>query len=117
MLSPSRSIEASFGPILAEPTVVDTNATTTAALLTADLSDAQHHTVRRVMIYNRDNTNDVTLLIKPRGTNFATSGLTAADGLRVPPYQFRQVVVSSAFGLGVVSSSGTVAFNALITDV
>lgn len=117
MLSPARSIEASFGPILLEPIVADTNATTTAALLTADLTDSQHHKVRRVMLYNRDNTNDVTLLIKPRGTNFATSGLTAADGLRVPPYQYRQVVISSAFSLGVVSSTGTVAFNAVITDV
>lgn len=116
MLSPSRSIEANFGPILSEPTVVDTNATTTPASLVTDLTDAQYHKVRRVLIYNRDNTNDLSLLIKPIGTNFATSGLTVASGLRVPPYQYRQVVVSSGLSLGVVGAA-TVAFNAVITDI
>lgn len=115
MLSPSRSIEANFGPILSEPTVVDTTASTTPALLTADLSDPQHHKVRRVMVYNRDNTNDIAILIKPVGTSL--TGLTVADGMRVPPYQYRQVVISSALRLGVVSSAGTPSFNAVITDI
>ena len=115
MLSPSRSIEANFGPILSEPTVVDTTASTTPALLTADLSDPQHHKVRRVMVYNRDNTNDISILIKPLGSSL--SGLTVADGMLVPPYQYRQVVVSSALRLGIVGAAASVAYNAVITDI
>lgn len=115
MNSPSRALEASFGPILSVPTVVDSTASTTAAVLTADLVDPQHHKVRRVMIYNADTTNDISLLIVAAGASL--TGLTAANGLRVPPYQFRQVVVSSALRLGVVAAAGTPAFNAVITDV
>ena len=114
MNSPSRAVEAAFGPILSEPIVVNTTASLTPAVLTADLVDPQHHKVRRVMIYNADTTDDIALLIKPAGTSL--TGLTVASGLRVPPYQFRQVVVSSALRIGVVSSAGTPAFNAVITD-
>jgi len=114
MNSPSRALEASFGPILSEPIVVDGTASLTPAVMTTDLTDPSHHRVRRVMIYNMDTTNDVTLLIVPAGSSL--TGKTAANGLRVPPYQFRQVVVSSALRLGVVSSAGFVNYNAVITD-
>jgi hypothetical protein len=114
MNSPSRALEASFGPILSEPIVVDQTASLTPGVLVTDLVDPSHHRVRRVMIYNADTTYDVTLLIVPAGSSL--TGKTAADGLRVPPYQFRQVVVSSALRLGVVASGGTPAFNAIITD-
>lgn len=115
MLSPSRSIEANFGPILSEPTVVDGNASLTAAVLTADLSDPQYHKVRRIMVYNRDNTNDLSILIKPAGASL--SGLTVAHGMRVPPYQYRQVVISSALRIGIVGAAASVAYNAVITDI
>lgn len=115
MLSPSRSIEANFGPILSEPIIEEGNASLTAAVLTTDLADPQHHKVRRVMVYNRDNTNDISILIKPLGASL--SGLTVADGMRVPPYQYRQVVISSALRLGIVGAAASVAYNAVITDI
>jgi len=115
MLSPARSIEANFGPILSEPIIADSTIGTTAAVLTADLADPQHHKVRRVMIYNRDSANDLSVLIKPLGASLA--GLTVADGIRVPPYQFRQVVVSSALRLGIVGAAAGVGYNAVITDI
>jgi hypothetical protein len=116
MTSPNRSVEASFGPIRAEPIVVDTTASTTPAALSADLSDAQWHRVRRVFIYNKDATDSIALIFKPNGTNWAASGLDVTDGLLIPPGQFRQVAVSSALSLGVVASANTPAFNALISD-
>jgi|DEB0MinimDraft_6_1074348.scaffolds.fasta_scaffold97496_2 hypothetical protein len=115
MLSPARSIEANFGPILSEPTIADGNATLTPAVLVTDLADPQHHKVRRIMVYNRDNTNDISILIKPLGASL--TGLTVADGMRVPPYQYRQVVVSSALRIGIVGAAASVAYNAVITDI
>jgi len=116
MSSADRSVESSFGPIRGVPTVVTTTASTTPAVLSADLVDSSWHVVRRVFIYNQDSTDSIALLMKPNGTNWAASGYTITDGLLVPPGQFRQVSVSSAISLGVVASANTPAYNAIISD-
>ena len=116
MTSPSRAIESAFGPIVGEPIVVDTTVGTTPAALVADISDDMHHRDRRVFIYNSHASQTIAVLLKPRGIAWASSGLDHQDGLAVPPGQFRQLVVNSRLSIGVVGSSATTSFNAVVSD-
>lgn len=114
MTSPARALEVSFGPIDSVPTIRDATAGTVPVTLVSDLTDAQHHISRRIMIYNRDSVNEVSLLLVARGASL--TGKTVADGIRVPPREFRQIVVTSRLRVGIVASAGTPAYNAVISD-
>lgn len=114
-----RALTGAFGCLNNPPIIVDTTASTTPARLTAVLSnDLNHKLVRRCRFTNLDGVNTISLLftLVTASTNFAASGLTVASGIRVPPGASIEVSWAASLDVGVVSSAGTPAFNAAISD-
>lgn len=112
-MQPARAIQGSYGPVLEPPIIVQTTATGTPATITADLASPE--AIRRLRIVNLDATNAIAVLLVRAGESL--TGLTAANGIRVPAGGELSLVVSSRLRIGVVSAAGTPTYNAVISDL
>lgn len=109
--STERSLQSAFTPLRHTSIPLNSTASATPALLTADLTGDQ---VRRVTIKNQHATQLIAVCFVARGASIAA--LTTASGYQLSPGQEFTFSVHSDTSIALVASGAATSFTALVSD-
>lgn len=113
-LSVERSIQGTFGAILAPPTVTSTSVGTTAQVLITDSTADPATGVREVLLCNTHASQTLYIGFFAKGAT--VTGMAVTDGIPVPAGGSRSLVIGAGLRLAVMASGAATTYTVLVSD-